>query len=307
MENKREKTIEEVEEIQEISTMGGGGVQFGPATTVKDDEEESKEKNEDKIRSVIREAIKLYSIRKENLRAQSVFEDKLRETIRKIIISEAKASKEPPPSSTLEGFLRTFLKNKLPSVKIEFNKLQDSNEEKYGFIETFMFGVSDLFKIPGVAEQPEEEELNEEEEDKKVKMRFGAFDDLGLDGEEQEQEEPEEPEEEDPMDKGAQTDFDVGSRTGYTAVQELTSAIQDLKKNIVPQNLENARSTLLRNFAGWIDQWTIDNDEITDFLSKTLQKLDVEVPDILRQQQPEQQPEQPVMEEDFLEEEIDFD
>jgi len=260
---------------------------------------------EEKFRSIVKKALNIYYTNsRDKLSKEKLQEEKLRKIINKLIISEVKASKEPPPKSTLEGFLRTFLKLKLPSIKIEFDKLQDSNEERFGFIETFMYGVSDLFNIPDISNQPEEELKEEEEEDKKITMKFGAFDDLNIDGEEsEEKEEKPEQKEEDPMDKAAQTDFDVGSRTGYKAVQSLTSAIQDLKKDIIPQNLENARSTLLRNFAGWMDQWTIDNQEITDFLAKTLEKLNVEVPEVLSQQQVEE----PVMQEDFLEEEIDFD
>ena len=292
----KKETIEEKSEITEMSTVAavtGAPVEAG-----------EKDSKEERLRNIVKSALKIYYTNSDQkLSQQKLQEEKLRKIIQKVILSEVKASKEPPPKSTLEGFLREFLKAKLPSIKIQFDKLQDSDEERFGFIETFMYGVSDLFNIPGVSQDEEEQELKEEEEEKKIKMKFGAFDDLALDGEEQEQEaeEPEQKQEE-PMDKAAQTEFDVGSRTGYKALQGITSAIQDLKKDIVPQNLENARSTLLRNFAGWMDQWTVDNQEITQFLSKTLQELNVEVPEILGQQQQE-----PVMEEDFLEEEIDFD
>lgn len=298
--NKKTKEIAE--------TSGAAAITGTPVDSNKNNDSEKR------VRSMVQNALKIYyTIPDKKLSKEKLQEERLRKIISNLLLSEIKASKEPPPKSTLEGFLREFLKAKLPSIKIQFDKLQDSDEERFGFIETFMFGVSDLFNIPNLSQEDEEQELKEEEEEKKVKMKFGAFDDLALDGED-DKEEIEKPvqKQEEPMDKAAQTEFDVGSRTGYRALQGITSAIQDLKKDIVPQNLENARSTLLRNFAGWMDQWTVDNQTITDFLAKTLQELNVEVPEQLSQQSKEvpasqPEPEQPVLEEDFLEEEIDFD
>ena len=300
----KEKPSEELEETSSVAAIAGH---------VNSEDEDEKES---KIRSVVREALLIYAEKKKSLTKQKISEEKIRNFVRNYFISEAKASKEPPPASTLEGFLRSFLKAKLPSLKIEFDKLQDSDEELFGFIKIFMFGVNDLFRIPGLEQNSEEEKLNEEEE-QKIKVKFGAFDDVGLEDNEEENKKEETSE---PEDESAKTDFDVGARTGHKALQGMTSAIMDLKKDIIPRNLENARSTLLKNFAGWMDQWSEDNQAITDYLTKILQELNVEIPEILTTSQPEEMPaqeevppeevsaempeEQP---EENLEEEIEFD
>lgn len=279
---------------------------------------------EENLRAFIRESLALYSKNKQKLREDFEKEQVLRNAIRELLISEAKASKQPPPSSTLEGILNTWLKNVIGNVKIKFLNLQDGIEEQEGFITTFLNGISELFMFPEMeAEKEKEEEL---EEEKGVKLKYGAFDDLDA----EDKPEPEmDDTESDTDDEPASDLMGRGKRFAYKELQSLTTTVQDILKDIIPQERENARQTVLKNFGAWMDYWSMNNDAVSNMIQKTLGDLGVSIDqdELPSEEQPVEQPveepveepiEQPVeepagdivdqeAEPEELEEEFDFD
>jgi len=277
---------------------------------------------EENLRSFIRESLTLYSKNKQKLREDFEKEQVLRNAIRELLISEAKASKQPPPGSTLEGILNTWLKNVIGNVKIKFLNLQDGIEEQEGFITTFLNGISELFMFPEMeAEKEKEEEL---EEEKSVKLKYGAFDDLDA----EDKPEPEmDDTESDTDDEPASDLMGRGKRFAYKELQSLTTTVQDILKDIIPQERENARQTVLKNFGAWMDYWSMNNDAVSNIIQKTLGDLGVSIDqdELPSEEQPVEEPieepteepiEEPVEEptvpdeteeEPALEEEIDFD
>lgn len=275
---------------------------------------------EELLRAVIRESLPLYSQHKKMLREQSEKEEILRSAIRELLISEAKASKQPPPSSTLEGILNIWLKNVIGNVKIKFLNLQDGIEEQEGFITTFLNGISELFMFPEMDKEKEEAKL-EEEEKNNFKLKYGAFDDL--DPEEEKSDDTEEKADSTQDDEPASDLMGRGKRFAYKELQALTSSVQDILKDIIPQERENARQTILKNFGAWMDYWSMNNDQVSTIIEKTLKELGVaiEQDELPSEEQPIEEPleepvEQPLEEpavpdeaeeEPALEEEIDFD
>jgi hypothetical protein len=250
MENKKEKNIEETEEIQEMSAMGAGGVQIGATKAGKDDDEEK----EDKLRSMIREVLKLYSTRKENLRIQSVFEGKLRETIRNLLVE--KESKEAAPESTLVGILRSLLNNIVPQIRLDYIKLQTNDEERAGFKDYFYNAVNKIIEITNEKGQDTEvpQELEEEETIKIKSDKPGFIGDVN-DGTEEDK-----PEKEASVDGESTKDissyYERGQNFGESAFNAIKDRIQNVvAAQIVPEEYQQFVKALNDNLEAWFEIW----------------------------------------------------
>jgi len=250
METKKSKNTEETEEIQEVSTMAGGGVQIG---AVKKDEEGE----EDKLRSMIREVLKLYSVRKQNLSRQSVFEARLRESIRKLIVE--KESKDPAPESTLVGILRSLLNNIIPQIRLDYIKLQTNEEERKGFKDYFYNAVNKIIEITNEKGQETEvpQELEEKETLKLKSDRPGFIGDV-FDG----TEEPEDKKAggstktEKEKAKDIQSYYERGQNFGESAFNAIQDRIQGVvASQIVPDEYQQFVKALNDNLEAWFEIW----------------------------------------------------
>jgi hypothetical protein len=244
MENKKE-------EIQEISTMAGGAVEVPVVNKKEKDEEDEKE---DKLRSMIREVLKLYSNQKQILRKQEIFETKLRKTIQKILVE--KESKEAAPESTLVGILRSLLNNIVPQIRLDYIKLQTNDEERRGFKEYFYNAVNKIIEITN--EKGEDSDLPQELEEKetlKVKSdRPGFIGDVS-DGTEEES-----PEKEDKVgDEGAKdisSYYERGQNFGESAFNAIKDRIQNVVAGqIVPEEYNEFVKALNDNLEAWFEIW----------------------------------------------------
>lgn len=252
MENNKEKNIEETEEIQEMSAMGTGGVQIGATKAGKDEEEEEEEK-EDKLRSMIREVLKLYSTHKENLRIQSVFEGKLRETIRNLLVE--KESKEAAPESTLVGILRSLLNNIVPQIRLDYIKLQTNDEERAGFKDYFYNAVNKIIEITNEKGQGTEVPEELEEETIKIKSDKPGFINDVNDGTEEDK-----PEKEASVDGESTKDissyYERGQNFGESAFNAIKDRIQNVVAGqIVPEEYQQFVKALNDNLEAWFEIW----------------------------------------------------
>lgn len=250
METKKEKNIEETEEIQEMSAMAAGGVQIGATKAGKEDDEEK----EDKLRSMIREVLKLYSTHKENLRIQSVFEGKLRETIRKLLVE--KESKQAAPESTLVGILRSLLNNIVPQIRLDYIKLQTNEEERSGFKDYFYNAVNKIMEITN--EKGEDSEVPQELEEKetlKVKSdRPGFIGDVS-DGTEEEKPAKDAPAGETGT-KDISSYYERGQNFGESAFNAIKDRIQGVVAGqIVPEEYNQFVKALNDNLEAWFEIW----------------------------------------------------
>ena len=244
-------------QIDEISVMSAGAVEGAPVTDKELEENEELEENssEDRVRLVVREAIKMYYAQKNRmLSTQEVFEEKIRQFVRSKLLSE-KQSKEAPPGSTLEGIMRTLLNNIIPQLRIQYTQLQSNDEERQGFKDYFynaVDGISDLTRDQREAEESEQKDLEEE----KVVIKSDDPDFISgvEDGEEQDKEESAESEGSERED--ISSFFQRGQNFGLKAFEAVKDRIEDVvASQIVPEEYPEFEKVLNANLQAWFRIW----------------------------------------------------
>lgn len=265
--------------LEEVSAASGGAMSF------------SASKQEEVLRDTIRRSIRLYSKTKKNKKQENLQEDKIREIIR-VLINEAKQSSFPKPESTLQGILSKFFNSTgmYETIRDSFYELQTNEEEKIGFIRTFLERANEILSMQLSAEEPEEE-LKEEDEEPEQKSReeeildkWGAFTPSGVDKDlkklkvksksEEKKEDTKDPED-------MQVDsFEARGANSARAIfeQRLQDELRKIMLNLIGDEKEQGRVSIMQNFAAWFDMWTEDSDEMTGFLSQELEKNNVPLP-----------------------------
>lgn len=242
------KNKEEKEEIQEISMMSGGAIEVASATKQVDEKEEEK-----KLRSMIQEVLKVYAVRKENLRQQNLFETKLRKTIQKILLE--KESKEAAPESTLVGIMRSLLNNIVPQIRLDYIKLQTNEEERRGFKDYFYNAVNKIIEITN--EKGEESELPQELEEETLKLKSDRPGFIGDVSDGTEEEKPEKPKtSEEKGTKDISSYYERGQNFGESAFNAIKDRIQNVVAGqIVPEEYDQFVKALNDNLEAWFEIW----------------------------------------------------
>ena len=235
---------------------------------------------EEALREAIRSSLSKYSEHKKMLRVESKKEEEFREVIRNLILQE-KRSNLPPASSTLEGRLRDFLTNSNPTILGDMNSLATAPEEKKGYIDTLLVGISSIFEIAAMnskesSEEPAEtSELNEEEEEKII---FSNPSDeletrpvMGVDDPDKEENEEEEV-------IGSQSQEERGSKQADDTLKQIEGNVKKMLDGLVVDEFEAGRDAVLRNVGAWIIKWHKKDPTITKYVTDTLDKLDSSLP-----------------------------
>lgn len=264
--------------------------------------------SEDKVRTTIREAIKLYAIHKRNLSEQRNLEEKLRNTIKKILIE--KESKELPPSSTLEGIMRSLLNNVIPQIRIDYVKLQTNNEERDGFKDYFYNAVDKIIEL--AYEQRTGEPVDELEEAASLSIKSNNPDFISgvSDGTEEPSSTKKTGEVQDK--KEVASYFQRGQNFGEDAFGAIRDRIEDvIHSKIVPDEYSQFVKLLKANLEAWFEIWdknkSADQQAVPD--SNPADQLSPENDTMANSttEEPAMEPETPDMQDDELAEEIDYD
>lgn len=237
------------QQIKEISAMSAGSV-AGHAGKKEDMTKSSK-----RIRLFVREAIKIYSQKKKMLSAEQLAEQKLREFVRKTILSE-KQSKEVAPGSTLEGIMRTLLNNIIPQLRIQYMQLQSNDEERQGFKDYFYNAVdqiSDLTKDQRDAAEKEIEELEEE----KITIKSDDPDFIsGVEDGEEDTTSSSTKDDSAESRKDISSFFERGQNFAEKAFVSIKDRIQDVvASQIVPDEYPEFERVLNANLQAWFKIW----------------------------------------------------
>ena len=244
-------------QIDEISAMSASAVEGAAVKEeeLEENEELEEDSSEDRVRMVVREAIKMYYAQKNRmLSKQEVFEEKIRQFIRSKLLSE-KQSKDAPPASTLEGIMRTLLNNIIPQLRIQYTQLQSNDEERQGFKDYFynaVDGISDLTRDQREAEESEQQDLEEE----KVVIKSDDPDFISgvEDGEEKSEEDNKESEGSDRED--ISSFFQRGQNFGLKAFEAIKDRIEDVvASQIVPEEYPEFEKVLNANLQAWFRIW----------------------------------------------------
>jgi len=238
------------ESIEEISAMAAGAVE-GAATSSQNDEDKEKE---EKLRAIIRESIKLYAMKKEMLSNKDLQEQKIRQTIKKIMLSE-KESKDPAPTSTLEGVMRSLLNNIVPQIRLDYMKLQTNEEERQGFKDYFYNAVAQTIDVAHDQMNPENtgEELEEQE---KIVVKSDDPDFISGVSDGTEQEPSKEQAKDSESEKNISSYYERGQNFGHSAFQSIRDRIQNaVYSEIVPDEYEEFVKVLNANLQAWFKIW----------------------------------------------------
>lgn len=250
------KTAINPENIEEMSAMAAGAVTGGSVTGDNSDEE----KQEKALRSIIREAIRLYASKKQMLSAEQIQEQRLRQAIRKILLSE-KASNDPPPASTLEGVMRSLLNNIVPQIRLDYMKLQTNTEERQGFKDYFYNAVEQTIDVAHDQMNPEqsEEELEEQE---KIVVKSDDPDFISGVNDGTEEINDKKAEEKDQA-TNISSYYDRGQNFGETAFNAVKDRIQNaVYSQIVPDEYPQFVKVLNANLQAWFKIW--DTNQTAD-------------------------------------------
>ena len=246
------KKLEDKETIEEISAVGAGAVEVG-AVAKKTDKEDEKE---EKFRLMIREMLSIYFSKKEEKRKQSIFEEKLRSSIRKLL--NEKESKEAAPESTLVGILRSLLNNIVPQIRLEYIKLQTNNEERQGFKDYFYNAVNKIMEINNeeAVEKQQPEELEEESLKIKRSEKPGFIDDV-LDGtEEDERSQDNNSDNKEKSQNDIKSYYERGQNFGESAFNAIRDRIENVvAAQIVPDEYQQFVKVLNDNLEAWFEIW----------------------------------------------------
>lgn len=217
---------------------------------------------ETKLRSVIRESIKLYAIKKNNLSARRLQEEKLREVIRNVLIKEGKKmlaekqSKDPAPASTLEGVMRTLLNNIIPQIRLDYIRLQTNQEEREGFKDYFYNAVEKIIQLSldqrNAEEQPEELEeqdkitLKSDDPDFIAGVADGTEEDTSKNGKKSNKKST----------KDITSYFERGQNFGQKTFNSIKDRIENVVfSEIVPEEYPEFTRVLNANFKSWFAIW----------------------------------------------------
>jgi hypothetical protein len=246
------KKLEDKETIEEISAVGTGAVEVG-AVAKKTDKEDEKE---EKFRLMIREMLSIYFSKKEEKRKQSIFEEKLRSSIRKLLTE--KESKEAAPESTLVGILRSLLNNIVPQIRLEYIKLQTNSEERQGFKDYFYNAVNKIMEINNeeAVEKQQPEELEEESLKIKRSEKPGFIDDV-LDGtEEDEGSQDNNSDNKEKSQNDIKSYYERGQNFGESAFNAIRDRIENVvAAQIVPDEYQQFVKVLNDNLEAWFEIW----------------------------------------------------
>jgi hypothetical protein len=248
-------TTETIDNIEEMSASGTGAV-MGAAKSEPDEKDKDVE---DKLRSIIRESIRLYAKKKQMLSQEDLQEQKIRQAIRKILLSE-KASKDPAPSSTLEGVMRSLLNNIVPQIRIDYMKLQTNEEERQGFKDYFYNAISQTIDVAHDQVNPEDTEKELEEQEKIV---FKSDDPDFINGVSDGTDSAEGKQEEEKQDsKNISSYYDRGQNFGETAFNAIKDRIQNaVYSQIVPEEYPEFVKVLNANLQAWFKIWDTNRTE----------------------------------------------
>lgn len=250
------KTANKTETIEEISAMANGSVAGGAVSAATGDDKEQ----EETLRTIIREAIRIYASKKEMLSPEQIQEQKIRQAIRNIILSE-KASNDPPPASTLEGVMRALLNNIIPQIRLDYMKLQTNTEERQGFKDYFYNAVEQTIDVAHDQMNPDETEEGLEEQEKiVVKSDDPDFINGVQDGTEVVSDEKAEEKEES---ANISSYYDRGQNFGETAFNAIKDRIQNaVYSQIVPEEYPQFVKVLNANLQAWFKIW--DTNQTAD-------------------------------------------
>lgn len=261
--------------------------------------------NEQKLREVIRESIKVYSLKKNKLSLKALEEKKVRKAIRNLL-SEVEKNDFVEPVSTLANDLDSFFNDSgiYETIRKTFYGLgghpDDPNsrlDEKLGFIEAFLEKTNEVCLMSSdnqkqnkiELEEQEDEQQDEEEESPELNIlnNWGARVPSVVSKEQEKLKKDKEKEKEISKSEETQeinkekTYKDRGYERGSTIFeQRVKNEIKKLMSDRIGGEREEARTSIMQNYAAWFDMWTRNSEEnITDFLIQQLNRWQVEVPE----------------------------
>lgn len=239
-------TFDNTKNIEETSAMAAGAVEVSP-------QNKEEEQNEERLRSIIRESIRAYAKKKQMLRKEELQEQRLRQAVRKLVLSE-KASKDPAPTSTLEGVMRSLLNNIVPQIRLDYMKLQTNNEERQGFKDYFYNAVAQSIDVAHDQMNPEDTDQELAEQEKiVVKSDDPDFIDGVSDGTEPADEKKPEGKQ---STKNISSYYDRGQNFGETAFTAVKDRIENaVYSQIVPEEYEQFVKVLNANLQAWFKIW----------------------------------------------------
>lgn len=218
--------------------------------------------NETKLRSLIRESIKLYAIKKGKLSTERLQEEKLRELVRKIIVKEGKniivekQSKDPAPTSTLEGVMRTLLNNIIPQIRLDYIRLQTNQEEREGFKDYFYNAVEKIIQL-SLDQRNSEDQPEELEEQDKVTLKSDDPDFISGVADGTEEDSPKNGKKSNKkVTKDIASYFERGQNFGQKTFNSIKDRIENVVfSEIVPEEYPEFTRILNANFKSWFAIW----------------------------------------------------
>lgn len=275
--------------VEETSVVANVAGHVAPPDDKQLDEELTEFVNEaeqeESLRETIRESLLQYSLKKKMLREELKKEETFRDLIKQIILQE-KRSNLPPAESTLHGELRDFLTNSNATILGDMNSLATAPEEKKGFINDLLVGISSMFEIAMMNNQEDTQEqespeiaiptdLNEEEDEEKIifsdpdeELRNGPIPDV---------EDPADEEKEDNI--GSQSQEERGAKKAKITLKQIESNVKKMIDGLVVDEFESARDAVLRNIGAYIIKWSNKDPKITSYVTDTLDSLDSSLPE----------------------------
>jgi len=209
--------------------------------------------NEQKLREVIRESIKVYALKKNNLSADLLEEQKIRKAIKKLL--SEKASNAPAPNDTLEGVLRDLLGDIIPQIRLKYTKLQTSPEERQGFMDYFIPATKDLIDIARGTRKKEEPE-QEQELDEEQALKLGTSDKFIDVSDGSKPSQPKKVKEETEENKKLNSFYERGQNVAAQALNAVKKRLQlAASSEIVPDEYQQFDETLEANFKDWFSIW----------------------------------------------------
>ena len=169
------KVEEETEELEEISSMGGGNVHGGSAANDHEGliregmEQMNRHKiyEEIRLRKIIREGIKKINVKIEDEKQQEVLEEqRLRNAIRKLLLVEKTVTGDTEPAaheSTGINFLEKLLKNIIPTLETDYKTLTSDKEQRESFRNHILRAIQDTIAPLKITTQAEPESGSDEQ------------------------------------------------------------------------------------------------------------------------------------------------
>jgi len=245
--------------------------------------------NEEKLREVIRESIKVYAQKKNMLSPEILEEQKIRKAIKKLLVE--KASTAPAPNDTLEGVLRDLLGDIIPQIRLKYVKLQTSPEERQGFMDYFVPATKDLIDISRGTKKEEQPQELDEEETLKIDTS-DKFIDVS-DGSKQPTQKKKTEEEK----QSLSGYYERGQNLAGQALNAIKKRLQQAAVNeVVPEEYNDFDTTLEANLRDWFKIW---NRNPTKEENSSIPEPD---PDFDATAAPAEQPEQDITDQETSQE-----